>query len=530
MVHPYLATRSVPGDLGDARFNLYILEHTFLWISEPNRSYMSPGIFYPYPGAMFFSDTHVGSVLVYILFRAVGISEFTSFTLWLFTGYLLTFVASHYALLRFGFKPLAAVTAAVIFSFSLPSLAQLGHAQLVYRFAVPLAFLSLWRYLRAGRVTDAASLAIWTSLQMLCSVYVGIFLILTLGVFGFWSLVLNRKLHPLSAVLRRSLEDARFVVSNRSIRHWTGPMVAALLAVAVAVLLGTYQIWSVAYGLGKKWLEISEMVPRLQSYFQMQGLPYWNFIYRKVVTAVLPMANEHNLFMGLGALGLFLLGAAAAISQTEPRRRKNLAKTALLVLATLLVLVTMFENQTFYFFLTYVPGLSAIRAVARISIVLMFPVSLVIAWGVHALLRSPAKGARLAMLWILLAISVLEIGMFRQPSFPISEAETRIVAIVSEARRKSVGIENPILFVMGGNEAPYLVHLDAMFAAQQLGWPTANGYSSNDVPGYEYKSTCDAPARQIAAYENWQRAHPVGPELSVKDFKRRLVLVGSKAC
>ena len=130
MVHPYLVTRTVPGDLGDARFNLYILEHTFKWMGDRSLSYISPGIFYPYPGTMFFSDTHTGSALFYVIFRALGKSEFTSFTLWFYIGYLLTFVASYYTLLHFKFKPLAAVTAAIIFSFSLPSLAQYGHAQL----------------------------------------------------------------------------------------------------------------------------------------------------------------------------------------------------------------------------------------------------------------------------------------------------------------------------------------------------------------------------------------------------------------
>jgi hypothetical protein len=120
--------------------------------------------------------------------------------------------------------------------------------------------------------------------------------------------------------------------------------------------------------------------------------------------------------------------------------------------------------------------------------------------------------------------------MLRKSRFSAWESETRTNAIINEARRKSVGVENPILFVMEGNEAPYIAHLDAMLSAQQLGWPTANGYSGNQVPGYQYRSACDSPARQVAAYENWRRLHPVGQEISANDFMKRLVMVGWPNC
>jgi hypothetical protein len=530
MVRPDLLTRTVPGDLGDARFNLYILEHTFKWMGDRGLSYISPAIFYPYPGTMFFSDTHIGSVPFYIIFRALGISEFTSFTLWFYTGYLLTLVASYYALLQFKFKPLAAITAAIIFSFSLPSLAQFGHSQLVYRFGVPLAFLSLWSYLRTGLVRHLVSLAAWVGLQTLCSIYVAVFLMLTLGIFAAWSVLLNRHLHPLPATLRNSLEDARSFVGNPSVRRWSMLLLAALLVIAAILPLAEYRIWSSAYGLGRSWQDIADMLPRPQSYLLMEILPYWHGIYRALVTATVPMAHEHNMFMGLGALTLFLVGAAAAISGGVPRHQENLPKIALLTLATLFVLLTMFGSKSLYFFLTYLPGLNSIRAVTRIVVVFMFPVSVVVATGVNAMLRFMPRLPGLIVLCTMLTIVTLEISMLKKSRFLASESETRTDAIVNEARRKSAGIANPILFVLEGDQAPYLVHLDAMLAAQQLGWPTANGYSGNGVPGSEYRATCDSPLRQVTAYESWRRLHHVGEQISANDFMKRLVMVGWPDC
>jgi hypothetical protein len=530
MVHSYLVTRTVPGDLGDARFNLYILEHTFQWMGNRSLSYISPEMFYPYPGTIFLSDTHIGSVAFYIFFRCLGISEFTSFTLWLFTGYFLTFAASYYVLLQLKFNPFVAVAAAIIFTFSLPSLAQLGHAQLVYRFGVPLAFLSLLNYLRTGLVKHAFSLIAWIGLQLLCSIYTGMFLALVLVAVAAWSLFLNRHAGPLSALLRLSLLDVRSFVSNPSIRRWAVFLLTAITAIGAIMLLGAYHRWSAIYGLGRGWREIATMIPRPQSYLLMDDMPYWKAIYETVIGADVPMRHEHNMFMGFGAFSLFLVGAAATVSGNVPQYQHDLTKTTLLALVSLFVVLTMFGNETLYFFLTYIPGLNSIRAVTRIIVILMFPAAIIVATGADALLQSRPRTTGSLAACILLTVSLLEIFMVRRSEFQRSESEIRTDVIVDEARRKSTGIANPILFVMEGDEAPYKAQLDAMFAAQQLGWPTVNGYSGNAVPGSTYKSTCGTPDYLIATYESWHRLHQVGPEISASDFSSRLVYVGWPRC
>ncbi len=530
MVRPYLATGKVPGDLGDARFNIYILEHTFQRIYTQNLPYISPKIFYPYPGTIFLSDTHIGSAVFYVFFRFLGLGEFPSFTLWLFTGYFLTFAASYYVLLQLGFRPFVAVCAAIIFTFSLPSIQQIGHAQLVYRVGIPLAFLSLLNFLRTGLVKHFFFMIAWTSLQLLCSVYTGMFLVLVLTAVAAWSLFLNRRARPLSALLRSSLLDGRSLVQQRSIGRWTMLLVAVIPAIGVILLLGAYYRWGAMYGLGRGWKEIATQLPRPQSYLLMDILPYWKVVYEALIGADVPTRHEHNMFMGSGALSLFLIGAAATIAGNVPRYQDNLAKTALLALVSLFVVVTMFGGESLYFFLTYIPGLNSIRAVTRIIVVLMFPAAIVIATGVEALLQTRPRIPSLSAASILLMVSVLEIYMVGKGGLPISEAQRRTDVIVAEARRQSNGIANPILFVMEGDEAPYKTHLDAMFAAQQLGWPTVNGYSGNSVPGYDYRSTCETPARQIAAYENWHRQHHAGPEIGKNEFLGRLVFVGWPRC
>ena len=338
LVRPYISTQSVLGDLGDARFNLYILEHTFRYLTGLEASYQSPEMFYPFPGTLLFSDTHVGSVPFYMLFRVLGASPFTAFTWWVFTGYLLTFSAAYYAFLRLGFAELPAVVAAVVFSFSLPCLAQVGHAQLTYRAGIPLAFLSLWTFFLSGSLRDGCLIVIWTGYQLLCSVYLGVFLLLLLAVSAVISVLVNRDVCPPSELLSKIIQDGRRFSTAEAIRC----AVAAAVVVAVVVLLYAHHRWAAMYGLGRHWSETETMIPRPQSYLLMNILPYWNVIYSTLIGLSVPVAHEQNLFMGVGALGFFLVGSAATLSGDLPPYLVRLSKVAILTLACLVVLMTKF--------------------------------------------------------------------------------------------------------------------------------------------------------------------------------------------
>ena len=57
---------SIPGDLGDARFNSVVLEHLYQWVSGDASYLWSPNYFYPFKWVLTFSDNHFGSAWSYI--------------------------------------------------------------------------------------------------------------------------------------------------------------------------------------------------------------------------------------------------------------------------------------------------------------------------------------------------------------------------------------------------------------------------------------------------------------------------------
>ena len=97
----------IPGDLGDARFNNYVLEHFFQWLSGHVESYWDAPFFYPFQQVTAFSDNLLGSVIFYVPWRALGFDRETAFQLWIIIGYVLNYLSAAWVLRKMNFKPVA---------------------------------------------------------------------------------------------------------------------------------------------------------------------------------------------------------------------------------------------------------------------------------------------------------------------------------------------------------------------------------------------------------------------------------------
>lgn len=524
---PLLLAGDVPGDLGDARFNLYILEHIYRWLSGTAPSLFSPAIFHPFPGTLFFGDTHAGSALIYAFFRALGASEYVAFDLWFFTGYLTTFIAAYYALVRMGAGFLSAGFGATVFAFSLPSLAQFNHAQLVYRCGVPLALLHLWLAAQSGAARHLLVALAWLCLQTMTSIYLGVFLFLLMMLFALALVIDNRMLRNGSTAFGQAEQgDAR-------LSRWPvardGLLIALpFLLVATAAVLYGHAHTSLIYDLVRSRDEIASMLPRPESYLLMDPLPYWSRITAELGNSI-PMRGEHNMFMGLGVLGLSLAGLVALGRAPNAAVGIIPGRAMLAAGIALALLMTVFGGFSLYRIVALAAGFNAIRAATRFVLVLMFPVAVVAAIGLRFLIGGlKLRGLRISAALLLTLLSAYEIGAIAKPVFSASEADRRAEALAAEARSRAVGTSAPILAVIEPGETWYVVQLDAMMAALRLGWPTVNGYSGNFVPGWTDipNPTCDMAKREFAAFETWRRIHNLGPDVDAADLLSRTISIG----
>ena len=127
----------MPGDLGDARFINYVLEHSYLYLKgvEIHSSFWDMPFFYPYKNTLAFSDILLGGMIIYIPIRFFTNSPETTLQIWLFVVYFLNFISFYFLSSKiFKFPTLISSLSAFLFTFSLPRHAQVYHLQLQLQF------------------------------------------------------------------------------------------------------------------------------------------------------------------------------------------------------------------------------------------------------------------------------------------------------------------------------------------------------------------------------------------------------------
>jgi hypothetical protein len=475
----------VPGDLGDARFNNYILEHFYQWVRGAVGGYWTAPFFYSFPLTTAFSDNLLGSAPFYTLFRVIGLDRATSFQGWYIIGYLLNYIAGGYVLWRLRFKPLAVGVGAFFFTFGLPVLAQENHAQLLYRFCIPLACYFLWRFYQLPRLKTLIFLGVWFVWQFYLTIYMGLFLSLLLVIL----FVLLPLIVPAKTFKQRLAIWPRCLLETWSEAH-LGEWVLAFAAMAglgfafVALIL-PYHDTVKLYGFSRNLSEVWAMIPRFKSYLLADNSQLWGSLSR-----LIPNVNlrwEHQLFLGMAAVALVIVGIAARF-QTANRTVAWLHFSAAIALIALTLNVS---GVSLYILVWQVPGMNSIRAIPRIMLVVMWPLALFIAWVVDGLLLRLSEHHRWTQdaAYLVVGLLVVESVFYIHTTYVKTDAQARLDVLAQQI--PAVVPANPILYVAENPSDPYwATEIDAMMLSQQLGWPTLNGYSGNIPPGYKSSTSC----------------------------------------
>ena len=465
----------MPGDLGDARLNNYFLENIYQFLKGSSPSLINLGFFYPFPCVLGFSDNLFGSSPIYLLARVATGQSDTAFQIWFLAGYCVNYWAAYYALRKLEAGVTASAIGAMIFAFALPVGAQAGHAQLHYRFGVPLSlamyllFLDKkeWRYLVAS--------AGWLVWQLYCTIYIGFFLLLMLAAI---SCIHGGRLLWLGQA-RPSLQEfiAQWRVMSSATRR-TLLCVTVLLAIALSLLFYPYRKASALYKAKRHWDEISSMLPRPQSYLLMDSSRLWAS--RSDVFAGIPMRHEHQMFVGAIPMVLALIGCCLG------RKRNNGLAFALLSasLIALMGLTLSWGGYSMWWFLHKLPLASAIRAMTRIVLVLLFPVAYLSAIAVDRLRGQSYWGRTVVFVGI---IPLLIFESANSEFCGSSKAEWRNRVREKEAMIPAQLPPDPVLFFAQSREpgASWIYEeVDAMWVSLMRGVPTLNGYSGWSPPGF----------------------------------------------
>lgn len=495
----------IPGDLGDARFNSVVLEHGYQWLTGKTSQFWSPAYFYPFERVLGLSDGHFGSNWVYSLLRGVGLSREMAYSGWYFFAFLLNFGVCAWVLRCLKYSAFAAAAGAFTFAFALPVLHQEGHAQLVYRFAVPLACFFWYRAVLQFDSVDFAKAIFWCAVQFMCSIYLGVFLVYCLIAIALALVIVSvvrGPLRPKVAMVVNSQPDLAVRTKNRPAifrTSWFWYVLATIAVGAVFLLLREYKSIANDYQLVRPIDDLRSLIPTPSSYLLADNSILSRWIGSGV--ANFPARSEHQMFIGLGMLCLVAVGAW----------EDTFARVCVLTLLALVGLTLMVADHSLYLWLLKLPGVDAIRAVSRIILVMLFPISGLVAAGVDRLLRlSASRGLWFQASLLVAIIFILSIeSVYYQPHQ--AAVQTWVDRQRGLASLASTDLpKDTILFVTQRKAEPfYIAELDAMIYAQDHQLATLNGYSGSTPPGYVYPDPCLPSAARLKAYFAYRKLSEV---------------------
>ena len=496
----YFSPERVAGDLGDARFNMYVLEHGFRWLKGLEASFWSPAFFYPASDVMAYSDAHIGTFRIFALLRELGLNRESAFIGWMVLCCALNYVAAFGVLsdtTRSLFLPSA--MGAYLFTFGLPVVAQIGHAQLLPRFFVPFAFLFLFRLVEERKAYLWYLLLLCVVAQLYVSIYTGYFLVLCLTCTTLVWLVVHRN------------EIAR--VHQWSVRVKTVVATVFLIMLLYPLAQPYYNASKLVMNKELKRVEIAMMLPRVRSYFHGPHSALWGRWASR--GDALPANHEHMLFVGvLPILGAAYLAARFVRSRQMQGSFPRIGVAGILGCGLVLTVAGTLSVRgvSMYTMMAAVPGADAIRAVARIIVVMMFPLAAVFCAAANSFLegvcRRFGRGSATAAGVVLALLLVLD-QRAHVFSFSVADSMERVQEMKSEFLRTG----KEILWARrSSNREPFYVNaLTAMLTAQELGVPTVNGYSGNTPPGYPsslFADEADAPE----GLRQWLALHGIDEE------------------
>ncbi|MBU3583729.1 hypothetical protein ICN41_06960 [Polynucleobacter sp. 15G-AUS-farblos] len=461
--------------------------------------------------------------------------------LWIAIGCALNFLSAYWVLRRLSFSALASGVGAFLFASSLPTLGEPDHAQLIYRFAIPLSFYYFW--LAIGNINQTSSSdsnvsnlyrpallgwsLLWATEQLYCSIYLGIFLVYLLLATAIAQLVLSPKGYL------RNLWKSWQITQTRS--KFIGIALSTVSIIGIATLLLKYLMVAKDYGYSWSTDEILSMLPRLTSYLIADRSSISAFVGASVDN--IAWRAPHQLFIGIGPAIALICGLIFTWNKTqlsfldEPSRRiKYLGKIASFTLVLLFIATISIADHSIYSYLLKLPGINGLRVVTRIILVMLLPISILAAIAaqyvqLQILLRPPQKLIQRNLSIGAVTILICAESLFCQiPTTPFSTWQQRI----DTARTLLPNSLDPdaILFsTQKLNEWDYMTSLDAMILAQDLGVPTINGFSGQSPPGKVYRAPdrCFTEIDRLQAYAQYRHLDPE----QVQALAKRIVVLNT---
>lgn len=462
----------LPGDLGDSRFNNYILEHFHQYVTGRTPSYWDAPFMYPYKNVIAFSDNLLGSAPLYSFFRGAGFNRESAYQLWILAMFALNFLCCFAALWAWAKRIVPAACGAYVFAFGIHFIGHVDHAQMFPRFMVPLAFWWCCRWLSTGRPLHLALVVSAAVFQFYCGIYLGFILCYVL----FFLVVGHQLVHW------RGFR-ARWSWSSRTVLR--SLLVLLVGGLAMLPLMTPYLAISKVTGV-RGYEHIAHTIPRPSSwFFTHPAAVNWQGLSNHSKEAF-PEWWSHFHFMGAVAWAAVIAAVVLALRGND---RKPIA--ALIVALGLSVLFCLrIGDLSLYGMIAGLPGFSALRAIDRFVPVLAVYFSAIVAVVAARLVTERLTGAVVSVLLCAAVFLDNRVDVRELKRFNKHGARERVERAVLDMQLSTDSTTIAIAYTPARGVQPFkedhersiAIHLTAMLAGQELGIPVVNAYTGH-YPG-----------------------------------------------
>src|SRR6266849_5378278 len=314
-------TGEVPGVWWDPLLNMWTLSwDTTTLLHAPTHLWQAQ-LLYPNHLTLSYSENLLGEVIFFAPFFLITHNPVLSYNVTFYTTFLLCGTNMYFVARYYSGKRLAAFVAALIYAFAPYRLGQIDHIHVVAGEWMPLAFLYLDLSFQQGRWRHWSLLALFYLLQILSSIYYGIFLSYALLAY-----MLFRYTKPLLVRLHQDKrQHLRYLVA-RVVKPF---VVFGVMFVILGILMAPY-LASLHSGFVRSLSQTEDFSAFVRDFAFTAPFNWLHGTY-SYNGVLLPFDSEHYLFLGWTTMAFAALGIILAFRRRDPGMRAFLW-TALIVL------------------------------------------------------------------------------------------------------------------------------------------------------------------------------------------------------
>jgi hypothetical protein len=450
----------VPGDLGDARFINYLLEHGYQWITGDEPSFWSARFMYPRPDTIAISDNMIGTLPIYSFWRVIGMEMETAYQFWWISISALNYWVCYFIVKRWFGRTDLAILAAFVFAFTTFNLYQMSYMQMNIRFMIPIAIYAAVKLVETGSRKHFMIYVTAIVLQMYSVIYTGFFLLyFTIGFIVLYALI---------------SKNWSFFKNRFTRTEWIPTLSVSIIGIVLlGVLMYPYLQTSNELGL-RLFGEVKWSLPVVEAYLFPHDSSIWGFLHNPMK----PNVDEwwlQSVFIGI--LPLIVMISIPFLWIYWRVKGIKISKLIKTISITILIIALLFlrldNGWTLYALIFKLPGMNSMRVLNRFMHVELFFVILFLV----LLLKKHSQWIVLSTLALLIIDnSFLPEKTIRSEKEVCISRRERVERLIRE-KGKDRNFYSAFV-VQSSKEPAHLVHLDAMIASLKVNTPTINGYTS----------------------------------------------------